>query len=352
MSFFGFGKSAEVSIVLSDQETRRRVPHNVGERKKENLLLFYDGESISGSIKVDLKSAKLDHKGIRVEIIGQIELFNDRGNTHEFLFQVKHLTGPETLTASRNYEFEFLNVEKPYESYTGTNVRLRYFIKATVMRGMAVPNISREMEFCVHMLSAFPNVANPLKMEVGIEDSLHIEFEYNKSRYHLDEAIIGKISFILVRVKIKHMEVDIIRREQTGNGPSTYTETDSIGKYEIMDGGPIKGETIPIRLFLKAFNAQPTMKEVAKKFSVRYYLNLVLVDEEDRRYFKQQEITLWRRAELNENRIPTNQFIGSQLPNGHFKTGKGDSISNQKQASTESSAPESEKPQEAPEAAF
>ena len=116
---------------------------------------------------------------------------------------------------------------------------------------------------------------------------------------------------------------------------------------------------------------------MAKKFSVRYYLNLVLVDEEDRRYFKQQvkkskfriqnflifydrivpkcflkEITLWRRAELNENRIPTNQFIGSQLPNGHFKTGKGDSISNQKQASTESSAPESEKTQEAPEAAF
>ena len=71
---------------------------------------------------------------------------------------------------------------------------------------------------------------------------------------------LGKISFILVRVKIKHMEVDIIRREQTGNGPSTYTETDSIGKYEIMDGGPIKGEVIPIRLFLKAFQAQPTMK--------------------------------------------------------------------------------------------
>ena len=71
---------------------------------------------------------------------------------------------------------------------------------------------------------------------------------------------LGKISFILVRVKIKHMEVDIIRREQTGNGPSTYTETDSIGKYEIMDGGPIKGEIIPIRLFLKAFQAQPTMK--------------------------------------------------------------------------------------------
>ena len=30
------------------------------------------------------------------------------------------------------------------------------------------------------------------------------------------------------------------------------------------------------------------MRDVNKKFSVRYYINLVLVDEEERRYFKQQ----------------------------------------------------------------
>lgn len=30
------------------------------------------------------------------------------------------------------------------------------------------------------------------------------------------------------------------------------------------------------------------MKDINKKFSVRYFINLVLVDEEDRRYFKQQ----------------------------------------------------------------
>merc|ERR1719425_180693 len=39
------------------------------------------------------------------------------------------------------------------------------------------------------------------------------------------------------------------------------------------------------------------MRDINKKFSVRYYLNLVLVDEEERRYFKQQEITLWRKGE-------------------------------------------------------
>ncbi len=86
---------------------------------------------------------------------------------------------------------------------------------------------------------------------------------------------------------------------------------------------------------------------------MRYFLNLVLVDEEDRRYFKQQvsyketcgtktglskEITLWRKAYLNENRIPTNQFISSQLPNGNF--------ANEKKEQTQLS------PEEAPEAAF
>ena len=46
------------------------------------------------------------------------------------------------------------------------------------------------------------------------------------------------------------------------------------------------GEIIPIRLFLKGFNFTPTMNNVNNKFSVKYYVNLVLVDEDDRRYFK------------------------------------------------------------------
>merc|ERR1712176_69109 len=94
---------------------------------------------------------------------------------------------------------------------------------------------------------------------------------------------------------IKHMELSIIKRETTGSGPNTYNENEQINRYEIMDGAPVRGESIPIRLFLSAYDLTPTMKDVNKKFSVRYYLNLVLVDEEDRRYFKQQEITLWRK---------------------------------------------------------
>ncbi len=124
----------------------------------------------------------------------------------------------------------------------------------------------------------------------------------------MKDVIVGKIYFLLVRIKIKHMELSIIRRETTGAPPNQYNESETITKFEIMDGAPVRGrllilftryattnklyaipgETIPIRLFLGGFDLTPTFRDVNKKFSTRYYLNLVLIDEENRRYFKQQ----------------------------------------------------------------
>lgn len=68
---------------------------------------------------------KLEHQGIKVEFIGEIELYQDRSNHHEFTSLVKDLARPSELLQNTSFSFEFVNVEKPYESYTGTNVRLR-----------------------------------------------------------------------------------------------------------------------------------------------------------------------------------------------------------------------------------
>ncbi|GJX42071.1 vacuolar protein sorting-associated protein 26A [Tanacetum coccineum] len=84
-----------------------------------------------------------------------------------------------------------------------------------------------------------------------------------------------------------------------GSGENTHVETKTLAKFELMDGAPVRGESIPIRLFLSPYELTPTNRNINNKFSVKYYLNLVLVDEEDRRYFKQQEITIYRTAETS-----------------------------------------------------
>lgn len=79
-----------------------------------------------------------------------------------------------------------------------------------------------------------------------------------------------------------------------GSPPNQVVDTETMVRFEIMDGAPVKGESIPIRLFLNGYDLTPTYKDVNKKFSSRTYLLLVLIDEDGRRYFKQSEIILYR----------------------------------------------------------
>lgn len=119
----------------------------------------------------------------------------------------------------------------------------------------------------------------------------------SKHTFGTQDVVLGKIYFLLVRIKIKYMELAIIRREAAGAGTNTFNESENVTKFELMDGAPVKGETIPIRLFLSSYDLTPTYRSVNNVFSVKYYLNLVLVDEEDRRYFKQQEVVFWRKQD-------------------------------------------------------
>lgn len=91
------------------------------------------------------------------------------------------------------------------------------------------------------------------------------------------------------------MELSIVRKETVGANANAVTEQETLSKFEIMDGAPVKGELVPVRFYLASTDLTPSYENVNNRFSCRYSLNLVLIDEQDRRYFKQQEILLWRK---------------------------------------------------------
>ncbi|KAL9638431.1 MAG: hypothetical protein Q9164_001547 [Protoblastenia rupestris] len=294
MSYF-FSTPLDIDIVLDDTDDRQVIDLKLEKNRREKAPLYMDGESVKGAVTIRPKDGKrLEHTGIKVQFIGTIEMFFDRGTSHEFLTLNAEIAAPGDLQHPQTFPFSFKNVEKQYESYNGINVKLRYFIRVTVSRRMA--DVIREKDIWVYSYRIPPETNSSIKMDVGIEDCLHIEFEYSKSKYHLKDVIVGRIYFLLVRLKIKHMELSIIRRETTGVAPNQYNESETLVRFEIMDGSPSRGETIPIRLFLGGFDLTPTFREVNKKYSTRYYLSLVLIDEDARRYFKQSEIVLYRQA--------------------------------------------------------
>lgn len=125
------------------------------------------------------------------------ELFYDRGHHHEFLSLSQELAAPGEMRQAQTFDFNFKNVEKQFESYQGINVKLRYdicnwelsplftptrryFVRVSISRRMA--DVAKEKDIWVHSFRMPPDSNNSIKMEVGIEDCLHIEFEYNKSK--------------------------------------------------------------------------------------------------------------------------------------------------------------------------
>jgi len=289
------GQVCTVDVSLDTEPNRKTAPLTK-DRKGERGYIYTDGEDVMGSAIVNVRPGKkLEHQGIKVELIGQVDMLNDKSASYDFFSITKDLEPPGALFESKQYKWRFGSVDKQNETYYGANARLRYFVRMIVIRSYAA-NVTKELDLVVQNLYEPPVTNNTIKMEVGIEDCLHIEFEYDKAQYHMKDVVVGKVYFLLVRIKIKHMELNVVRRETAGSsGGPQQTDNETLTKFEIMDGAPVKDQCIPVRLYLTGFDLTPTYKNVQNKFSVKYFLNLVLVDEEDRRYFKQQEMTIYRK---------------------------------------------------------
>jgi vacuolar protein sorting-associated protein 26 len=98
-----------------------------------------------------------------------------------------------------------------------------------------------------------------------------------------------------MNVQIKTMELCIVRKESFGNGEQVKHEIETLEKFEIMDGCPAKDEIIPIRLYLSGVDLTPSYKNINNRLQVKHFVNLVLIDQDDRKFFKQHDIEIYRR---------------------------------------------------------
>ena len=151
-----------MTMTWNDQESLPtvRVPSD-DDRRLEKLYLFGADQPVGGKVDIIMpaNTKKIEHNGIKAELIGQIELAYDRGNHYIFFSAQKELSGPGVLAQDSSFKFEFAEKDndKKYEAYDGINVRLRYshslwlcvrfyfetvsFRKIAFFDGMTVPSV-------------------------------------------------------------------------------------------------------------------------------------------------------------------------------------------------------------------
>jgi len=260
--------------------------------------IYRNRDSVGGFVDVILPDgeAQVSYNGIHCYLIGQVLCPQLGKDVIQMSRHIALAAEPGVLKESTRYDFKFQHAIMENESFYGTVVELRYFIRVEVVRGGFLgTTLSVEEDLYVRN-PTLPLEPKVLKLEVGVEDALQLQFTYESSTLHCNSRMKGYVDFKMNHIKIRQMQLQILRRELVATGydaEPALVSTSTIGKFQIMDGDPVPGERIPIVIYLSSMpELTPTIH--AKQFSVKYYLNLVLVDVDGRRYFKSCEIMLWR----------------------------------------------------------
>lgn len=199
-------------------------------------------------------------------------------------------------TDDQTIPFQFVEIDKPYESYYGNRLRVKYVLRLTVEKNLS-SNLVKELEIFIARCNPEPAVNSLVKIEAGYEDAVQIELELSQLKYQFKGVVIGKVYFHIIRVRLMYVTAQVIRKETIGVGKNAKHYSEIIGFYEILDGPVAKGDCIPLRIFLKSCGVTPTYTNINNRASVRYFINLYLKDDEGRSFGKMQEIVIWKPQE-------------------------------------------------------
>ena len=322
-----YSENANIEILLEDTFHPNTILSNIYGNKLE-CPTFYGSEPIKGSVQIILNnnSSRLHHSGIKIELIGEIDIHmndNDENNNNtnnqfnRFLSLTNNLSSQGILNKENNiYDFEFKSVEKQYDSYKGTQFSIRYILLVTIDMGMS--SIKKEKEICIFncdknlkkINQLFIEDNNKIKVEIGVESLLHVCFELDRKNFHLKDTITGKVSFKKINLELENMSLRIIKIESLFGKEG---EIEPLGIYEIMEGSPSSTEDIIyFKMYLKGFNnlTQTIKNEMNNNIRVSYFLSLEICDSENRNFFKKIEINLFRLPEEYYNKMRQNVLEG------------------------------------------
>jgi len=211
----------------------------------------------------------------------------------------------------------------PYESYKGLYAQVKYYIKIIINANLI--NYTYEQEFAAvnpQDDGVLMENDDSIKMSVGIQNLLSLDFELEHINYNCRGTIKGLVSFNYIHLPIKYMKVQLLKNEVIFT--ENKREPVVIENIELIDGSPNKNDVIPFRLFLKSYNITPTYRNVNNIFNLKYYINLVIGDFDNNTFFKQTEIKLFRvfktkkNPELNYG--PWEEFISDPIYNEEYYT--------------------------------
>jgi len=284
---------------------------------KENKIIsyptYYDDDIISGIIELKLNSNKstiID--SINILLIGILQNKNNVSEKiYEEILPILEGYNPQALINEiTNFNFCFKKSVKPYESYLGESIQIKYYLKVIAnikKEDISTETIENQLEICCLKPIAknicedyFLNKNNnkEISINIGIENLIHVKINLLKTKYCLDDEIIGRISIVKSERTLNNIFLEIKREEKINIENLNLAFCQDLEKFELMEGIPEEGDEICFRYYLNGVkNLSPSyynIDEKEKKFEVRYFLAFEFNDDQGYQFFKNVEIEIYR----------------------------------------------------------
>ncbi|OHS97357.1 Vacuolar protein sorting-associated protein 26 [Tritrichomonas foetus] len=273
--------------VVLEFSGNEKLQEEIQDFAPKDLPCFHRNGTITGTVTVTPPAGKIvSHRAINLILFGEYR--NEKKQPLTRFFQrTQCLAPPGDLTHELKYDFKFENMNLPTNTYYGTKINAIFGIELRVVH--RISDFVHEKQFIALSYDSYP-LKTTIHNEVGIRNILHVEFIFPKQAYDAREAVVGAAYFILVKLRIVHMKMNIYRVESYESDTSAFKESTILKSYEILDGAPVRGDHIPIRIFLDDSNIWPYHSFVGSELKVDHYLRVEMVDENGKKYFKRMKI--------------------------------------------------------------
>lgn len=254
-----------------------------------DIVAYYRSDTITGKVTIKPPPGKkVSHKSIMLTVFGEFRGDTTNKEVYErFYERTQCLMPPGDLVNELSTDFTFENINLPTNTYYGTAINALYGVEVRICH--RISDFVVEKQFIGLSYATYP-LKTTLHNEVGIKNVLHVEFIFPRQAYDAREPIVGAACFILVKLRIVFMRMNIFRSEVFNSETSYFKKKTLLKTYDILDGAPVRGDFIPIRIFMGDIDLWPYQHFKGSTLEVEHYLRVEMSDENGKKYFKKMKV--------------------------------------------------------------
>ena len=328
MEYFKFLYSSSPSLKINLASNGHKPYKYISKDNNINEYpTFYDNDEISGNIELKLNNNKsLIYEYISINLYGILTINSSKTKT-EIYKESQELSNRKTPDIITNeiskFSFNFTPHIKPYETYIGTLYNINYYIKAIIKTSNTNSPLLIEDQIEIACLKPIKKILcdeiylnqNIKEINIGVENVIHVKINLMKTKFFLDDVIIGKIKIVKSEIELNNIKLVIKKEEKIFQLNEILVHNEDLSNYEIADGFIEQGDELYFKYYLKNIkNLSPCYdykdENDKNKMNVKYFLCFCFNDDQGYEFFKHIEIDIYR-MNINDMDIKgkNNDFI-------------------------------------------